>query len=112
VTRWYLAFAAFAAALAVASGQPIERCWGTWAAIGYATVAAGAPGVGGRARLRGWLRWGYYAYPLALLGWLSLSAPPGRRSYSSERALATPPASAVASSGGASTGAEAVPAPG
>jgi hypothetical protein len=40
VTRWYLAFAAFAAALAVASGQPIERCWGTWAAIGYATAAA------------------------------------------------------------------------
>ncbi|MGH3214703.1 MAG: hypothetical protein ACRDL9_09020, partial [Trebonia sp.] len=40
MTRWYLAFAAFAAALAVASGQPIERCWGTWAAIGYATAAA------------------------------------------------------------------------
>ena len=57
-------------------------------------------------------RWGYYAYPLALLGWLRLSAPPGRRSYSSERALATPSASAVASSGGASTGADAVPASG
>ena len=57
-------------------------------------------------------RWGYYAYPLALLGWLRLSAPPGRRSYSSERAVATPPASAVASSGGASTGADAVPASG
>jgi len=40
VTRWYLAFAAFAAALAMASGQPIERCWGTWAAIGYTTAAA------------------------------------------------------------------------
>jgi hypothetical protein len=40
VTRWYLAFAAFAAALAVASGQPVERCWGTWAATGYATAAA------------------------------------------------------------------------
>jgi hypothetical protein len=57
-------------------------------------------------------RWGYYAYPLALLGWLRLSAPPGRRSYSSERALATPSASAVASPGGASTGADAVPASG
>jgi hypothetical protein len=40
VTRWYLAFAAFAAVLAVTSGQPIERCWGAWAAIGYATAAA------------------------------------------------------------------------
>ena len=57
-------------------------------------------------------RWGYYAYPLALLGWLRLSAPPGRCSYSSERAVATPSASAVASSGGASTGADAVPASG
>jgi hypothetical protein len=57
-------------------------------------------------------RWGYYAYPLALLGWLRLSAPPGGHSYSSERAVATPSASAVASSGGASTGADAVPASG
>ena len=57
-------------------------------------------------------RWGYYAYPLALLGWLTLSAPPGRRSYSSERAVVTPSASAVASSGGASTGADAAPASG
>jgi hypothetical protein len=57
-------------------------------------------------------RWGYYAYPLALLGWLRLSAPPSLRSYSSERALATPSAPAVASSGGASTGADAVPASG
>jgi hypothetical protein len=57
-------------------------------------------------------RWGYYACPLALLGWLTLSAPPSRRSYSSERALATPSAPAVASSGGASTGAGAVPASG
>ena len=57
-------------------------------------------------------RWGYYAYPLALLGWLRLSRPAGPRSYSSERALATPSASAVASSGGASTGADAVPASG
>jgi hypothetical protein len=40
VTRWYLAFAAFAAALALVSSQPIERCWGTWAAIGYAAAAA------------------------------------------------------------------------
>jgi len=40
VTRWFLAFAASAAALAVGSGQPVERCWGTWAAIGYATAAA------------------------------------------------------------------------
>jgi hypothetical protein len=39
VTRWYLAFAAFAAAIAAVSGQPIERCWGTWAAIGYAAAA-------------------------------------------------------------------------
>ena len=54
-------------------------------------------------------RWGYYAYPLALLGWVRLSGPPGRCSYSSERALATPSAPAVASSGGASTGADAVP---
>jgi hypothetical protein len=96
VTRWYLAFAAFAAALAVASGQPIERCWGTWAAIGYATAT----------------RWGYYAYPLALLGWLRLSRPAWPCSYSSERALATPSAAAVASPGAASTGADAVPASG
>ena len=40
MTRWYLAFAAFAASLALYSSQPIERCWGTWAAIGYATAAA------------------------------------------------------------------------
>ena len=40
MTRWYLAFAAFAAALASFSGQPIERCWGAWAAIGYAAAAA------------------------------------------------------------------------
>ena len=40
MTRWYLAFAAFAAALALVSSQPIERCWGTWAAIGYAAAAA------------------------------------------------------------------------
>ena len=40
MTRWYLAFAAFAAALALVSSQPVERCWGTWAAIGYAAAAA------------------------------------------------------------------------
>jgi phosphatidylinositol alpha-1,6-mannosyltransferase len=40
VTRWYLAFAAFAAALALFSGQPVERCWGSWAVIGYAAAAA------------------------------------------------------------------------
>ena len=40
MTRWYLAFAAFAAALALVSSQPIERCWGAWAAIGYAAAAA------------------------------------------------------------------------
>ena len=57
-------------------------------------------------------RWGYYAYPLALLGWLRLSRPAWPCSYSSERALATPSASAVASPGGASTGADAVPASG
>jgi Glycosyltransferase family 87 len=57
-------------------------------------------------------RWGYYAYPLALLGWLRLSRPGWPCSYSSERALATPPASAVASPGAASTGADAVPASG
>ena len=93
MTRWYVAFAA---AVAVASGQPVERCWGTWAAIGYATAA----------------RWGYCAYPVALLGWLSLSRPPGRRSYSSERALVTPSASAAVPAGVASTGADAVPASG
>jgi hypothetical protein len=43
---------------------------------------------------------------------LAVAAPPGRRSYSSERALATPSAPAVASPGGASTGADAVPASG
>ena len=46
ITRWYLAFAAFAAGLALVSSQPIERCWGTWAALGYgaaATVTAAAP---------------------------------------------------------------------
>jgi hypothetical protein len=40
VTRCYLSFAAFAAALAVFSRQPIERCWGTWAALGYLAAAA------------------------------------------------------------------------
>jgi hypothetical protein len=57
-------------------------------------------------------RWGYYAYPLALLGWLRLSRPAWPCSYSSERALATPSASAVASPGGASTEADAAPASG
>jgi Glycosyltransferase family 87 len=40
LTRWYLAFTAFAAALALLSSEPIERCWGTWAAIGYAAATA------------------------------------------------------------------------
>ena len=40
MTRWYLAFAAFAAALALVSGLPIERCWGACAAIGFAGAAA------------------------------------------------------------------------
>ncbi len=40
MTRCYLSFAAFAAALAVFSRQPIERCWGTWAAVGYTAAAA------------------------------------------------------------------------
>jgi phosphatidylinositol alpha-1,6-mannosyltransferase len=39
VTRCYLAFAVFAAALGLFSGQPVERCWGTWAAFGYAAAA-------------------------------------------------------------------------
>ena len=45
MTRWYLAFAAFAAALGLFSTQPIERCWGTWAAIGYAAAATGSAAV-------------------------------------------------------------------
>lgn len=57
-------------------------------------------------------RWGYYAYPVALLGWLRLSRPAESCSYSSERTLATPSASAAVSAGGASTGAAAVPASG
>jgi hypothetical protein len=52
MTRWYLAFAAFAAALALFSGQPIERCWGTWAAIGYAAAAAITASVRGAAPRR------------------------------------------------------------
>jgi len=40
VTRLYVAFAAFAAALALLAGEPIERCWGTWAAMGYGAAAA------------------------------------------------------------------------
>ena len=52
MTRWYLAFAAFAAALAWFSGQPIERCWGTWAAIGYAAAAALTVSVTGAAPQR------------------------------------------------------------
>jgi hypothetical protein len=36
---WYLAFAAFAGALGLFSGQPIERCWGAWAAAGYLAAA-------------------------------------------------------------------------
>jgi hypothetical protein len=40
MTRCYLAFAAFAAALGQFSDLPIERCWGTWAAAGYAIAAA------------------------------------------------------------------------
>jgi len=39
VTACYLAFAAFAAALGRFSGQPIERCWGDWAAAGYTAAA-------------------------------------------------------------------------
>jgi hypothetical protein len=38
-STWYLAFAVFAAALGLFSGQPIERCWGTWAAAGYLAAA-------------------------------------------------------------------------
>jgi hypothetical protein len=44
-------------------------------------------------------RWGYYGYPLALLGWLGLSRRAAFCSYSSERSVATPSASPVASSG-------------
>jgi hypothetical protein len=40
VTRWFAAFAGFAAALGLVSTQPAERCWGTCAAIGYAGAAA------------------------------------------------------------------------
>jgi hypothetical protein len=40
VTRCYLAFTAFAAALGLFSGQPVERCWGICAAIGYTAAAA------------------------------------------------------------------------
>jgi hypothetical protein len=36
---WYLAFAVFAGALGLFSGQPIERCWGACAAAGYAAAA-------------------------------------------------------------------------
>ena len=39
MTACYLVFAAFAAALGLFSGQPIERCWGTWAAAGYIAAA-------------------------------------------------------------------------
>jgi hypothetical protein len=39
-------------------------------------------------------RWGYYAYPLALAGWLALARP-----YSSELAVVTPAEPSVASSG-------------
>jgi len=46
-------------------------------------------------------RWGYYAYPLALLGWLRLSRPVESCSYSSERTLATPLASASSPAGAA-----------
>jgi hypothetical protein len=53
-------------------------------------------------------RWGYYAYPLALLGWLALTHPDDACSYSSERAVVTPPESSFASSDAAS----ASPAPG
>lgn len=40
MTRCYLAFAGFAATLGLLSGQPIERCWGIWAASGYTAAAA------------------------------------------------------------------------
>lgn len=228
VTRWHPAFAAFAAfavALALLSALPAERCWGAWAAIGYAAAAAimaaaprrqaaavvialacatvaplawqawaglpslagegpltvvaraggellrhGTPylpaarlshvlaydpyeplmaafGIPGAAGLAGWAgnprlwlamaaaasplpghllaatgpagkwaavrlavalaalftlapasRWGYYAYPLGVLGWalLACTRPERSRSYSSERPVATPPASPAA----------------
>jgi hypothetical protein len=39
---WYLAFAAFAGMVAVASGQPVQRVWGAWAAGGYALAGLAA----------------------------------------------------------------------
>lgn len=44
-------------------------------------------------------RWGYYAYPLILLGWLKLSRAARSASYSSERAVVTPSAAPAAVSG-------------
>ncbi|HXW88251.1 MAG TPA: hypothetical protein VEJ42_08320 [Streptosporangiaceae bacterium] len=37
--RWYLAFAAFAGVVFAASGQPVQRTWGAWAAVGYGLAA-------------------------------------------------------------------------
>jgi hypothetical protein len=39
VVAWYAAFAAFAAAVLAASGQPVQWIWGAWAAGGYALAA-------------------------------------------------------------------------
>jgi hypothetical protein len=57
-------------------------------------------------------RWGYYGYPLALLGWPGLSRPARSSSYSSERMVATPSASPVSASGAASSAAPAASAAG
>ena len=136
VTRWYLAFAAFAAGLVLVSGQPIERRTPAASPLpGHLLAAAGPAGrwvtlillTGTALAFATWLalrpprsasqaairlavalaalcmlapaaRWGYYGYPLALLGWLGLSRAGVFCSYSSERTVLTPSASPAAAS--------------
>jgi hypothetical protein len=76
MTRWYLAFAAFAAALAAVSGQPIERCWGTWAAIGY--TAAAVITVSAPRRRATALGCAVVGATIAPLGWQAFAGLPSR----------------------------------
>ncbi len=92
-------FAVYAGSVAVFSGPGHDRCWGIWASFGYAAAAA-------MFALSPATRFGYFAYPAGLYGWLAMTGQagsPGRlipltraaadnvRSWRSRRALSGEP---------------------
>jgi hypothetical protein len=64
----YAGFAVYAAAVAIFSGPGDDRSWGIWAAAAYGGAAAIAPAT----------RFGYFAYPAGLLGWLFITGEKNR----------------------------------